>query len=137
VPAQVRPGRALATGAGERVEPLAPSAPFGLLVLPSEHALSTRAVYAEADRLGLPRGAADFAAREAAVRRALTSGGDLPQELIVNDLEAAAVSLQPAVGAALDEARAAGADRAIVAGSGPTVLGLFLGDDGPARARGA
>ena len=41
----------------------------------------------------------------------------------------------PAIDAALDTARAAGADHALVSGSGPTVVGLFLGADGPARAR--
>jgi len=135
VPAQVRPGRSLATGAGERVEALSAGAPMGVLVLPSQHELSTRDVYAEADRLGLPRGRAELADRASAVRRALGARGELPAELLVNDLEPAARSLLPAIGAALDEARAAGADHAMVAGSGPTVLGLFLAEEGVARAR--
>jgi 4-diphosphocytidyl-2-C-methyl-D-erythritol kinase len=45
VPAQVRPGRWLASGAGELLEELPPPrAPFGLLVLPLAAELSTAAV---------------------------------------------------------------------------------------------
>ena len=48
VAAQVRPRRYLATGVGERLTPLPPPAPYGVLVIPS----SARAV----DRRRLPRG---------------------------------------------------------------------------------
>ena len=51
---------------------------------------------------------------------------------IHNDLEDAARSLCPAIDDALDAARDAGADHALVSGSGPTVVGLFTGPDGPA-----
>jgi 4-diphosphocytidyl-2-C-methyl-D-erythritol kinase len=134
VPAQVRPGRSLATGAGEHVEHLGDGAPFGVLVLPGTRPLSTGAVYAEADRQGLARSPEDLAERLAEVRRALDERGELPAELLVNDLAAAALALEPAIGAALDEARDAGADVAMVSGSGPTALGLFVGADGPRRA---
>jgi len=137
VPAQVRPGRALATGAGERVERLGDGAPFGVLVLPGRRPLSTAAVYAEADRLGLPRDAADLEARLAEVRTAIDRHGDLPPHLCVNDLERAALALAPEIAGALDEARGAGADVVMVSGSGPTVLGLFLGPHGLRRARAA
>jgi 4-diphosphocytidyl-2-C-methyl-D-erythritol kinase len=137
VPAQVRPGRSLATGAGEAVQPLSDGAPFGVLVLPVQRPLSTAAVYAEADRQGLPRSAGELAERHAAVRRALADGGELRLELLVNDLAPAALALEPAIEVALDEARGAGADLAMVSGSGPTALGLFLGPDGERRARAA
>ena len=113
VPSQLRPGRSLVRGGGELVQALAQPAPFGVLVLPSHAALSTAAVYAQADRLGLTRSAAELAALEP---DALTA---------VNDLQAAALSLEPSIGAALERARAAGAAHAFVSGSGPTVLGLF------------
>jgi 4-diphosphocytidyl-2-C-methyl-D-erythritol kinase len=136
VPAQVRPGRALATGAGETVRPLPDGAPLGVLVLPGERELSTGAVYAEADRQGLARSAAELAERHAAVSDAL-AGGDLPRELLVNELAPAALALAPEIAGALEDARAAGADVALVSGSGPTALGLFLGADGERRARAA
>lgn len=137
VPAQVRPGRALATGAGERVRRLGAGAPFGVLVLPHAGALSTAAVFAAADRLGLARDADALEQRRLAIDRALERHGDLAPDLLVNDLELAAVALVPAIADALAEARAAGAEHAMVSGSGPTVLGLFPGADGPERARAA
>jgi 4-diphosphocytidyl-2-C-methyl-D-erythritol kinase len=137
VPAQVRPGRALATGAGEHVRHLPDGAPFGVLVLPGAEPLSTAAVYAHADALGLPRDADELAQALQDVDDALATGGDLPLELLVNDLEPAAVALQPAIADALGQARAAGADHVMVSGSGPTVLGLFFGPHGVRRARAA
>lgn len=122
VPGQVAPGRVLATGAGEVVQPLPAPAPYGVLVLPSRHRLSTADVYREADRIGAVRSAQELAAIEADVR---THAADLPDALIHNDLEAPARSLLPEIGHALMEAVAAGADRAFVSGSGPTVIGLF------------
>ncbi len=135
VPAQVTPGRHLATGAGEQVEALGPVWPgFAVLVLPSDGALSTPAVYREFDRLGLARDPADLAARLAEVRAAVGRGsGGLPAELVVNDLAPAAVSLDPSIETALGHVRDAGADQALVSGSGPTVLGLFA-DRAAARA---
>jgi 4-diphosphocytidyl-2-C-methyl-D-erythritol kinase len=122
VAAQVRPRRYLATGAGERLTPLPPPAPYGVLVLPSHAALSTADVYREFDRLGLQRDAADLAAR---LREVSTAAADLPDELIVNDLEPAARALCPEIDEALAMARQVGAHHALVCGSGPTVIGLF------------
>jgi 4-diphosphocytidyl-2-C-methyl-D-erythritol kinase len=122
VPAQVRPGRVLATGAGEQVEMLAPPPPYGVLVVPSSERLATPDVFREADRLGLPREPAGLAAALAEVR---AHAADLPDALIVNELEPAARSLCPSIDATLARVRDAGADHALVAGSGPTVIGLF------------
>jgi 4-diphosphocytidyl-2-C-methyl-D-erythritol kinase len=140
VPAQVAPGRWLALGAGEQLQPLPdPTRPFGVLVLPLAQGLSTAAVYAEADRLGITRGSEELRARcEQLQRSALTDGAQLPPHtLLVNDLQQAAISLCPQIEAVLEQAREAGADVALVSGSGPTVLGLFPGGDGPVRARDA
>lgn len=135
VPAQVLPGRSLATGAGEQVEALAPVWPAGsILVLPGERALATPDVYREFDRLGLPRSPEDLAARLADVRAATRRRpGDLPAELVVNDLAPAAVSLMPSIAEALEDVRGTGAGHALVSGSGPTVLG-FYADAAVARA---
>jgi 4-diphosphocytidyl-2-C-methyl-D-erythritol kinase len=134
VPSQIAPGPVLVGGAGEDVRPLAPLAPHGVLVLPSPHTLSTPDVFREADRLGLPRTAEELAERRAAVEAALARG-ELPEP--INDLEPAARSLCPSIDDALAAARTAGADHALVSGSGPTVVGIFRGSDGPARAEAA
>ena len=56
VPSQLTPALALVRGAGERVEPLPEPAPHAVVLLPDGGGLSTAAVFAEADRLGLGRG---------------------------------------------------------------------------------
>jgi len=140
VPAQVQPGRALAAAAGERVRRLAPPPRFGVLVLPARETLSTAAVYAEADRLGVPRDADSLAERLWAVEESLGAERNDPfgmaGELLVNDLEPAARSLCPAIEDAFAEALAAGADHVMVAGSGPTVFGLFAAPAAAERAAG-
>jgi 4-diphosphocytidyl-2-C-methyl-D-erythritol kinase len=122
VAAQVRPARYLATGAGERLTPLPAPAPYGVLVLPARARLTTADVYREADRQGLPRSADDLAAK---LRQVSTMAVDLPDQLVVNDLEPAARALCPEVDVALADARRVGARCAFVCGSGPTVVGLF------------
>jgi 4-diphosphocytidyl-2-C-methyl-D-erythritol kinase len=132
VPAQVRPARYLATGAGEVLRPLdGPAAGYALLVLPAAEPLATADVYRRADEMGLAREPAALQERRRAVE---ADGADLPDDLVVNDLEPAARALCPAVDEALRAVRAAGADRALVCGSGPTVVGLFRRAD---AARGA
>ncbi len=131
VPAQLDPGPSIGTGAGEVVEPLPALPAYGVLVLPQSLALSTPAVYREADRLGLGRTASELAD----LRHQLDAG--VPDRLIVNDLQPAAMSLAPAIDEALAAAREAGADHALVCGSGPTVIGLYRGGDGPERAAAA
>jgi 4-diphosphocytidyl-2-C-methyl-D-erythritol kinase len=132
VPSQLRPGPSLGTGGGELIEPLAPLAPYGVLVIPRPFRLSTADVYREADRLGVARSAEQLEALRGALAAAIPPGPT--PELIVNDLQPASLSLAPQIGDALDAARRAGADHAIVCGSGPTVIGIFDGADGERRA---
>jgi len=137
VPAQVAPGRWLASGAGEVLEALPdPFSPFGVLVLPQKVALSTADVYAAADRLGLPREASVLQERRAALRAAFELAPALPDDpiLLHNDLQAAAIDLCPEIAPALRQALEAGAELALLSGSGPTVLGLFARANGLARA---
>ena len=118
VPSLIRPGRVLMTGAGEHVDRLPDPGPPAVLVLPVDAALSTPDVYREADRLGLTRDHDALAELDTAVRAD-------PAAHVHNDLQDAARSLCPKIDAALEYARAAGADHALVSGSGPTVVGLF------------
>jgi 4-diphosphocytidyl-2-C-methyl-D-erythritol kinase len=125
VPAQLEPGLSLGTGAGEVIEPLPPlpAHAFAIVPLPKRH-LSTPAVYAEADRLGLGRRHEELAALASGWRECIG----------VNDLEAAARSLSPAIDDALVALRDTGADQALVCGSGPTCAGLWWGASAHERA---
>ncbi|HEX4304594.1 MAG TPA: hypothetical protein VHZ54_01025 [Solirubrobacterales bacterium] len=127
VPSQLRPALALVRGAGERVEPLPAPAEHAALLLPSGGGLSTAAVFDEADRLGLGRDPAEL--EEIAPRlRAAAGAGASPLayvDLLVNDLEPAAVSLRPDIGTALDILRSTGAPAVFLSGSGPTAVALF------------
>ncbi|HST55113.1 MAG TPA: 4-(cytidine 5'-diphospho)-2-C-methyl-D-erythritol kinase [Solirubrobacteraceae bacterium] len=136
VPAQIAPGRWLAGGAGERLEALPhPREELGVLVLPVAAALSTAAVYREFDARGAAQPLALLQERHDALRAELSEGAALPlAQLLHNDLEAAARALCPAIDEVLAQAREAGAEAALVSGSGPTVVGLFKEKDGAARA---
>jgi 4-diphosphocytidyl-2-C-methyl-D-erythritol kinase len=138
VPSQLDPGPSLGTGAGEIVEPVTQLGDHAVLVVPQPFPLSTAEVYREADRLGLGRTAPQLTSLRASLRAALAPADRrpavLPERLIVNDLQPASLSLRPSIGDALLGAREAGADQAIVCGSGPTVIGLFWGSDGRVRA---
>ena len=125
VPALLRPGLKLVTGAGEHVRGLPDLERFWVIVLPLREQLSTADVFAEADRLGLARPATELAAAARELEEALSHGGTLPVEVLGNDLEPAARSLCPAIDEALAALRAAGAEAAMVSGSGPTTFGVF------------
>jgi 4-diphosphocytidyl-2-C-methyl-D-erythritol kinase len=119
VPSQLEPGHALVSGAGETVEPV-DLQPATLVLLP-DGGLSTAEVYAEADRLGATR--SELGPESLRAIAALS-----PEELarrLENDLQSAAVSLRPELGGRLGALRDVGALGALVAGSGPTVFGLF------------
>jgi 4-diphosphocytidyl-2-C-methyl-D-erythritol kinase len=128
VPSQLVPGPWLGVGAGHRLLPAPELPPYGVVVVPQPFPLSTADVYRESDRLGLLRSAVELDV----VRHQLTLG--FSAELVVNDLQPAALSLAPHLGGTLEDVRRAGADHAIVCGSGPTVAGLFWGPQARERA---
>jgi 4-diphosphocytidyl-2-C-methyl-D-erythritol kinase len=127
VPSQLEPTLALVQGAGERVECLPAPPSHAVLLLPGGGGLNTAAVFAEADRLGLGRSKDELDGLAAQLRDAAGAAASPLEyrDLLVNDLEPAARSLRPDIGAALDALREAGAARALLTGSGPTVFGLF------------
>ncbi len=133
VPSQLSPGVSLGTGGGELVEALDELAEHAFVIVPLPAELATAAVYREADRLGLGRSGRELAERAALLTGALDARR-LDAEHLVNDLEPATLSLCPAVGDALTAARHAGADHALVCGSGPTVAGVFWGSEAGPRA---
>jgi 4-diphosphocytidyl-2-C-methyl-D-erythritol kinase len=137
VPGQLLPGLSVGTGAGEIVEHFEALGEHAFVVLPSEFTLATPDVYREADRLGLQRSDDELERLYAEVVGALVPASRMPAELLVNDLEPAAVSLCPWCGDALDALRGAGAEHGMVSGSGPTVVGIWWGAEAAFRAAAA
>ena len=127
VPSQLQPRPCLVAGAGEVIEPAPPPGEHAVVLLPQAEELATAAVYAEADRLGSPRGEAELEAIRRGLRDAVDAGGSPLdyREHLVNDLQPAAISLRPEIDEALRALEEAGAAHAMVTGSGPTAFGLY------------
>jgi 4-diphosphocytidyl-2-C-methyl-D-erythritol kinase len=127
VPFQLDPGFALVAGAGERVERLPPPREFAVVLIPFEQGLRSGDVYAEADRLGSGRTPKELDEIEGRLREA-TGNSASPldyADLLVNDLQEAALALRPEASEALRALADAGAGATLVTGSGPTAVGLF------------
>ena len=127
VPSQLDQAFALVGGAGEVVDPLPPPRHFGVVLIAADDGLSTAEVYAETDRLGLGRDPDELDSIAAELREVARRGASPLEyrELLVNDLAHAALSLRPAIGGALTALKDAGAEVALVTGSGPTAFGVF------------
>ena len=127
VPSQLDPSLALVGGAGERVARLPAPAPHAVVLLPCGGGLPTAEVFAEADRQGIGRSAAELERLAAGLLEAAGAGASPLEyaELLANDLEPAALALRPEIAAALEALRGAGAPLAMMTGSGPTAFGLF------------
>jgi 4-diphosphocytidyl-2-C-methyl-D-erythritol kinase len=124
VPSQVRGGLVLATGEGSRLRPLPLALDYAAVVLPVDAELPAGDVYAEADRLGIPRDPLGLARSLTRLQAAISAETVLDH--VHNDLQDAARSLCPGIDEALEAAINAGADHALVSGSGPTVVALFI-----------
>ena len=127
VPSQLQPRACLVAGAGEVIEPAPPPAEHGVVLIPQTEGLATAQVYAEADRLGTPRGDAELEAIRRQLRDAVDEGGSPLdyREHLINDLQPAAISLRPEIEDALRALEDAGAAHAMVTGSGPTAFGIY------------
>ena len=127
VPSQLDPRFSLVGGAGERVERLPEPGDFAVVLIPFDEGLGAGEVYVEADQLGLGRSIAELDELEGRLRAAAVAGASplAYRELLVNDLQAAASSLRPEIGEALTALGEAGAEAALVTGSGPTAVGFF------------
>jgi len=136
VPSQLQPRPCLVAGAGDVIEPAPPPGEHAVVLIPQSEGLATAAVYAEADRLSSPRGAAELEAIRRQLRDAVETGRSPLdyREHLVNDLQAAAITLRPEIEEALGALEEAGAAHAMVTGSGPTAVGLYPTQKEAARA---
>lgn len=128
VPFCLAGGTALGTGRGDQLAPVLSRGSYHWVLAFSDGELSTPAVFAKFDEMGL---GADRLEVPAALLNALVSG-DVPGlgRALVNDLQEAALTLRPQLGQVLDAGRELGALGAIVSGSGPTIA--FLAANEPA-----
>jgi 4-diphosphocytidyl-2-C-methyl-D-erythritol kinase len=121
VPFSLHGGTALGTGRGERLTPVLGRGSFWWVLALSAGGLSTPAVYAELDRLRCT-GPVGVVSDPAEVLAALRTGDAAALgRALRNDLQPAALSLQPGLRRLLDRARDVGSLGAVVSGSGPTV----------------
>jgi 4-diphosphocytidyl-2-C-methyl-D-erythritol kinase len=122
VPFALVGGTARGTGRGETVTPLADDSSLWWVVVPDAEGLSTPAVYAEFDvapGIGSGRPAPEWSDLDY----------DRAAAALRNDLEDAALRLRPDLAATRDAIVDAGADAALLSGSGPTFLGLVRDRD--------
>ncbi|CAA9293929.1 MAG: 4-diphosphocytidyl-2-C-methyl-D-erythritol kinase, partial [uncultured Actinomycetospora sp.] len=127
-------GTALGTGRGERLVPVLSRHTFHWVVAVADHGLSTPTVFAELDRLRARPEAPRRVGDVEPVLEALASGEARSLALLLgNDLQAAAVSLDPGLRRTLRAGVDAGALAGVVSGSGPTCVFLCDGHDAAVR----
>ena len=133
VPFSLHGGTALGTGRGERLTPVLGQGTYSWVLALSGSGLSTPEVYRQLDRQR-ETGPVGVVSDPADVLAALRQGDPVALgRALGNDLQAAAVALQPSLRLLLDTGRELGALGAMVSGSGPTVA-LLARDDGHAVA---
>src|SRR5262249_12820337 len=120
-----RPARV--AGIGEQVTPFELSAPLSLVVCSDGSVLQTKTVYSVVDDSLTTR-------REATSIEPLVNGRRSISEILVNDLEAAAMKIHPEVQSLKARLMDQGAQGALMTGSGSAVFGVWPSDGGARRA---
>jgi 4-diphosphocytidyl-2-C-methyl-D-erythritol kinase len=127
VPFLLAGGTSMGSGRGEVLAPVLARGTYHWVFAVSENGLSTPAVYAECDRLRAGRPVPE-PSPSSEMMTALRSGDARALGAALNnDLQAAAISLMPALGDVIDAGLEFGALGGVVSGSGPTVA--FLAED--------
>ncbi|MCD0442218.1 4-(cytidine 5'-diphospho)-2-C-methyl-D-erythritol kinase [Glycomyces sp. A-F 0318] len=128
VPFCLKGGTAIGAGRGEELTPVAAKGSWHWVVATTDTQISTPECYKEVDRLR-EDGIGRFSSDVDAIVQAFEGGASADElaRLLVNDMEAAAVSLRPQLASLMHGGLAEGALAAHVSGSGPTVL--FLAHD--------
>ncbi|MFT4127515.1 MAG: 4-(cytidine 5'-diphospho)-2-C-methyl-D-erythritol kinase [Gordonia sp. (in: high G+C Gram-positive bacteria)] len=127
VPFSVQGGTALGTGRGEQLMPMLARGELHWVLAFAKGGLSTPTVFAELDRLRTERAAShpvDNPRPDALVQALACGDPETIAPLLHNDLQPAALSLQPALRRTLRAGVDAGALGGIVSGSGPTCIFL-------------
>lgn len=130
VPFCMTGGTALCTGRGEKVLPLEPLKPCGIVIIKPPEGVSTKEAYRALDEAPLRRHCDTDAVMEALL------SGDLKKlaRVTVNSFQEHAVKGAGSIGDVLGILSAAGADMCLMSGSGPAVFGTFGNTDDALKA---
>ena len=129
VPFMLSGGTAIGRGHGDQLTAALSRGTYHWVLALSTVGLSTPAVYAECDRLRAELEIVEPQTNEALMQALLAADAPTVGASLVNDLQAAACSLRPALRLVLDVGQEYGALGAIVSGSGPTVAFLVADEE--------
>ncbi|MGW1318852.1 4-(cytidine 5'-diphospho)-2-C-methyl-D-erythritol kinase [Streptomyces sp. NPDC002426] len=129
VPFSLVGGAALGIGRGEQLTPVEVGGTFHWVFAVADGGLSTPAVYGEFDRLTAGTRVPEPAASPALLTALRKGDAGALADALGNDLQAAALSLRPALADTLAAGTAAGALAALVSGSGPTTAFLTADEE--------
>jgi len=129
VPFMLSGGTAIGTGHGEMLTAALSRGTYHWVFALSSVGLSTPAVYRECDRLRSESQIAEPQTNELLMQALLAADPKAVGAHLVNDLQAAACSLRPALRLVLDVGQEYGALGALVSGSGPTVAFLVADEE--------
>jgi len=115
----LRPGTALGLARGDDLQPISPAPPRWVLLARPDAEIAARDAYTELRP-------AEWSGGNATLQQVdEIRDGDFMPRLLINDLQPAAIRLVPEVAEVLRALESAGAEPALLAGSGPTCFGLF------------
>ncbi|MGC0362768.1 4-diphosphocytidyl-2-C-methyl-D-erythritol kinase [Rhodococcus sp. 27YEA15] len=120
VPFSLHGGTALGTGRGEELVPVLTRSTFHWVLALAKGGLSTPVVFGELDKLRVDGTPSRLGDADELIQALTTGDAGLLAPLLGNDLQVAALSLNPALRRTLRAGVEAGALAGIVSGSGPT-----------------
>ena len=129
VPFMLHGGTAVGRGHGDEITPALSRGNYHWVIAASSTGLSTPAVYGECDRLRTGLDIKDPSLNDELLQALLSGDSTRVGKSLNNDLQAAAISLRPALRLILDTGQEYGALGGIVSGSGPSVAFLVADED--------
>ncbi|CAB4717823.1 unannotated protein [freshwater metagenome] len=129
VPFMLSGGTAIGTGHGDQLTAALSRGTYHWVLALSSVGLSTPAVYGECDRLRAESEITQPQTNESLMQALLAADPKAVGLCLVNDLQAAACSLRPALRLVLEVGHEYGALGALVSGSGPTVAFLVADEE--------
>lgn len=131
VPFLLHGGTAVGSGRGEIITPVLARGLYHWVFVPTpSEGLSTPAVYRTFDVLTSGREVSDPEPSPAMMAALRLGDPEALADVLTNDLQEAAIHLQPRIGEVIEAAMGFGALGALVSGSGPTVALLASGQEG-------